>query len=361
MRGLASYKWQSVLGLAIVLMVASAAAAQSSLPIEDVEGQPLGANAKRVVEALEFVGAPWPEKTSRAILDAAKVRDAKGLQELLDPHVLFAVSLNPEVRVKVQRGPAKAVLQQGGYTPVLVKVHNDSTVTRELKITSPQSGAVYAGASLNSLTRQAQTELKDNENTRGETDRFLDVEMFRSPPMTRNLSGLEVEYAIALIYSSEAGKREATIGFDVGAGTQDLGFRGEVPVLFEVRPAIPVRLNIRDSNGSPTAARLIFRDASGRVYPPQAKRLAPDFFFQPQIYRHDGQTVLLPPGKFTLESCRGPEYKIKTQKAEVPAKGPVAIKVQLERWIDPEAFGFYCGDHHIHGAGCAITKARRKA
>ena len=61
-------------------------------------------------------------------------------------------------------------------------------------------------------------------------DRFLDVEMFGSPPLTPRLSGLEVEYTIALIHSSEAGKREATIGFDVGQGTQDLGFRGEVPV-----------------------------------------------------------------------------------------------------------------------------------
>ena len=31
--------------------------------------------------------------------------------------------------------------------------------------------------------------------------------------MTEKLSGLKVEYALALIYSSEAGKREATIGF----------------------------------------------------------------------------------------------------------------------------------------------------
>jgi hypothetical protein len=27
--------------------------------------------------------------------------------------------------------------------------------------------------------------------------------------------------------------------------------------------------------------------------------------------------------------------------------------VKLERWINPMEFGFYCGDHHIHGAGCA--------
>jgi hypothetical protein len=38
---------------------------------------------------------------------------------------------------------------------------------------------------------------------------------------------------------------------------------------------------------------LTFRDKAEHVFPPQAKRLAPDFFFQQQIYRHDGGTVLL--------------------------------------------------------------------
>ena len=76
-------------------------------------------------------------------------------------------------------------------------------------------------------------------------NRFLDVEMFTSNPMTEKLSGLKVEYAIALIHSSQAGKdkdgkpavgkREATIFFDVGQGTQDLGFRAETAVLFDIR------------------------------------------------------------------------------------------------------------------------------
>ena len=36
-------------------------------------------------------------------------------------------------------------------------------------------------------------------------------------------------------------------------------------------------------------ASLTIRDAQGRVYPSQAKRLAPDFSFHPQIYRADGE------------------------------------------------------------------------
>ena len=193
--------------------------------------------------------------------------------------------MNPEVRVKVHRGPAKAALHQGGFTPFLVKILNASTVAGQLRIVSPQSGPVYSGAALAILKRQAQTELNDRENVEGRTDRFLQVEMFQSPPMTRDLSGLQVEYAIALIYSSESGMREATIGFDIGAGNQDLGFRGEVPVLFQIQPAKAVRLSIHDFDGRPTTARLEIRDKHGRVYPPQAKRLSPDFFFQPQIYR----------------------------------------------------------------------------
>ena len=71
-----------------------------------VEGQPLAANAKRILQAFEFLGAPFDDGSAKEIQEAAKRRDAKRLQELLDQHVLFVVSLNPEVRVKVRRGPA---------------------------------------------------------------------------------------------------------------------------------------------------------------------------------------------------------------------------------------------------------------
>ena len=29
------------------------------------------------------------------------------------------------------------------------------------------------------------------------------------------------------------------------------------------------------------------------------------------------------------------------------------LDIKLQRWVDPMKFGFYCGDHHIHGAGCS--------
>lgn len=325
----------------------------AELPFEPVEGQPLAANAGRLIEALEFLGQPLPKSLSEKLATAQKQRDAKAIQKLLDPLVVAAVSLNPEVRVKVERGPGKATIQQSGFTPLLIKVVNHSTVASQLRVHSPQAGPVYAGPAEGTLQRQAQTELNDGEDPKDGTGRFLAVEMFQRPPMTRQLSGLEVEYAIVLVYSSESGKREATLEFDVGAGTQDIGFRGEVPVLFDVKPAVPVKLAIYDVDGQPTVGRLIIRDKSGRIYPSQAKRLAPDFFFQPQIYRRDGDIVLLPPGEFDVEFSRGPEYYVQQKKITVIGKDDPPVALRLNRWVNPMTSGFYCGDHHIHGAGCS--------
>jgi hypothetical protein len=319
-------------------LLTAPASAQEITPIE-VEGQPLAANAERLLQAFEFLGAPLPEETRTAVKEAARARDAVKLQKLLDPHVLVLVSLNPESRVKAKRGPAKAVLQQGGSTPVLLKIVNDSAVTSPLRIASPQAGPIVSGGAAG--------------NRPADKNRFLDVEIYNKPPLTDKLSGLKVEYAIALIHSKETGKREATLAFDVGQGTQDLGFRAEVPILFTVRPAVAVTLHIQDYDGQPTTGRFTFRDRDGRVYPPRSKRLAPDFFFQDQVYRHDGSTVLLPPGELTMEYGRGPEYRLLKKKVVIPAADKAEIAVKLERWINAMDFGFYCGDHHIHAAGCA--------
>lgn len=338
--------------VAFVLGVAIAGAAPRD------SGQPLAANVDRLVQALDTLGTPLAPQLRRALARAGQSRDAAALQQLLDPHVLLTVHVNPESRVKVSRGAAPAVLQQAGYTPVLVKVVNEGGVTARLRIGSPQAGPVYAGMAKLSAERMQQQQLRENENVERRTDRFLDLEMFAASPMTPALSGLDVEYALALIYSSEAGRREATIAFDVGQGTQDLGFRAEAPVLFTITPAIPVALEVLDHDGAPTTGRFMFVDDQGHVYPPQAKRLAPDLFFQKHIYRGNGEHVLLPPGTLTMHYGRGPEYRWQQRRVTIPSSSEGTrqrpqIAVRLERWIDPAAHGYYSGDHHIHAAGCA--------
>jgi hypothetical protein len=82
-----------------------------------------------------------------------------------------------------------------------------------------------------------------------------------------------------------------------------------------------------------------------------SKRLAPDFYFQPQVYRADGQTIQLPSGSFQLTVSRGPEYL--PQIRRVALAGPDEWLFRLVRWIDPARYGWYSGDHHIHSAGCS--------
>ena len=319
--------------------------------VEPVAGQPLAANVRRLLAAWELLGTPLPAEAIDPLRAAADRNDGAALQLELDPRAVLIVELNPESRVKVRRGPGKATLQQAGFTPLLVKVINHSTVKKELHISSPQAGPVYAGMSSLSAQRLQREPLRETQTRTADPNRFLELEMFTGQPMTAELSGLEVEYALALLSSTEAGRREATIGFDVGQGTQDLGFRAEVPVLFDIRPALRVRLRVQDHDGRPTTAGLVFRDGAGHIFPPQAKRLAPDLYFQPQVYRADGEEVMLPPGKLTLSWSRGPEYLIGTR--EIEARPGQELTIRLQRWFDANAAGFFSGDHHIHGAGCA--------
>lgn len=349
----ASWLRPAIVCLVVSISFMGQAAADDVPRVADVAGQPLAANARRLLEAYDFLGHPWAGDPREAVQTAIGAEDAVAVQAALDPHVLLVVHINPEQRVKVTRGPGAASIVEGGFTPLLVKVINEAAVTEKLRVGSPQAGKAYGGVAELSLQRQQTTELGMDQITADTPRRFLTLEMFGDPPLTPQLSGLSAEYDILLVSSSESGQREATIAFDIGQGTQDLGFRGEAPVLFDITPAIAVPLSIRDVDGSPSIARLTVQDAQGRVYPPQARRLAPDFFFQPYVYRADGETLQLPPGRYTLTASRGPEYLDLTQEIDVSASDPFTIRVELQRWVEPASRGWYSGDHHIHGAGCA--------
>ena len=112
----------------LALFAGATATRAADVPvIGDVEGQPLAANVSRVLKALDFLGAPLPEDAAKALAKAVEDKDAKKIQELLDKHVLFAVTINPEARLKVAKGPGSATIQQAGWTPVLVKAMNDKS------------------------------------------------------------------------------------------------------------------------------------------------------------------------------------------------------------------------------------------
>ncbi len=316
--------------------------------IDSVEHQPFSAQVLRVIEALEMLGEPLPAAETAELRRLASIPSTAGaaavaksqkaavaaMQQILDAHCLTGVNINPESRVKVQEGAARPELVEQGWRTFLVKVHNEAGVTAVLAADSPNAGRLH-GSPAGLVGR-----------------RFLDVLMFDKQPLRARLSGLEVEYRILQLFSRDAGKREAKLAFDVGQGTQDLGFRNEADILFTAKPAAKVTLRVLDFDDRPTTGSFLIRDTAGRVYPSQAKRLAPDFAFHPQIYRANGESVLLPPGRYTFEYGRGPEYRRKSQTVTVETK-PIEIAFRLERWIDPAKMGWYSGDHHIHAAGCA--------
>ena len=316
-----------------------------------VERQPLAANVARVVQALQIAGSPLPHDSLKRLEELAESDDdpavVRELQGLLDPQCLVVVNINPESRVKVGAGMAKPILDQRGWTNFLVKVVNEAGVTAPLNCLSPQAEPMVKRS-----TSAASPKISISPAESGR--RWLDLAMVTSQPLTETLSGLAVEYRILQLYSRDMGPREATLSMHVGQGTQDLGFRSEIPILFQCRSSIQVPLSIRDHDGTPTVCSLLVRDEQGRVYPNPSRRLAPDFFFHEQVYRGDGETLDLAPGRYRIAAYRGPEYHEQTYELEVKADtAPAPLKIELKRWIHMAERGWFSGDHHVHAAGCA--------
>ncbi|HET6542889.1 MAG TPA: CehA/McbA family metallohydrolase [Chryseolinea sp.] len=362
--------------------------------ISNVEPQPLLAQALRLKEALTFLGSSLSAQDEKRLAEIKnKPLDQKtinAIQEILDPYCLATVSINPEARVKVDKGMADAKLIQGGWRSFLVKVINDAGSTAQLKAESPNSEIpVYPSWGDEKVKAE-------DVRTQGQVaNRFLEIQMYHNRPMLRHLSGLRLEYAIVQIYSKDSGKREAEIGFNIGQGTQDIGFRNTIPILFNISSSVKVILDVKDDDGSPTMASFLITDGIERIaddsvdlskthfpliagqkefygpqyektpahlrgiYPLPSRRVAafdeyPDFYFQAQVYRADGEHVYLPPGKYVITLTRGPEYISQTKEVVIPeGLNEHRLSFKLQRWINLSKLKYYSADHHIHGAGCS--------
>jgi hypothetical protein len=135
--------------------------------------------------------------------------------------------------------------------------------------------------------------------------------------------------------SSTAATRQARseLAFDVGQGTQDLGFRNELNMLFECRRRWKCAGRDRRRRQADDRQLRVSRQR-GRVYPGPLARLAPDFFFHDQIYRQQRREVLLPPGEYKVTYTRGPEYRVSEEGHHVPAQGRrTSESFRLKRWI----------------------------
>ena len=166
----------------------NAVARGDELPVvRDVEFQPLSAQVKRVVEALDMLGEPLgKDETARLdrALDSTGPESAiRTIQEVLDRHCLIGIEINPESRVKAVQGPAQPRLIQNGWSVFLVKVHNEAGVTAELAAVSPNAEPIYK-LSTN------RPEPKPSISPAQIVQRWMDVAIFNDRPLKRSLSGL---------------------------------------------------------------------------------------------------------------------------------------------------------------------------
>jgi hypothetical protein len=392
--------------LALLLSLAAPAMAQSASSA--IEPQPFVAQTARLEEALGIVGSTLKAE-DRARLDLLRQRAPSpevvdAIQRILDPYVLALVDINPESRVRVSRGQAPPDLVQNGWRSFLVKIRNQAGVRAPLQVTSPNSAPLIHPTTTGSAPHALHdpwAASADSALTPGDVaNRFVEIALYQQQPMMPELTGEPVEYGIIQIYSKDAGSREVRLNFSVGEGTEDLGSRSALDVVFHVQHAVRVILRVKDDDGTPTMASFIITDGVQRVpvgpgplnevlpldprnglaqqdktghvdltedrpkrlvglYPLPSRRLAmtdeyPDFYFQPQIYRQDGEHVLLAPGTYEVEYTRGPEYLIQTRRITVPEGVETHEETfQLRRWIDLSAIGWHSSDHHVHAAGCS--------
>src|ERR1700722_12976246 len=166
---------------------------------------------------MTYLGQPFPPTDHSAINAAIASPDESAavaaLEKVLDKYALAIVDINAESRVKVEPGPAKPELLEGGTRLFLVKVLNRANVTAPLRVASPNSGNVYIQSTNN-------PEPKLQLTPQDAADRWAEISIYDKPPMDRRLSGLALDYRILQIYSRDSGQRSAQISFNVGQGSQ---------------------------------------------------------------------------------------------------------------------------------------------
>jgi hypothetical protein len=439
--------------------------------VERVDSQPQLLLAHRLAETLESMGTPLsPDQIRR--LEGLKnepddIEITAQIQKILDPWCMASVVIHSSGTTDIVPNGSIS-LMENGWTSKLIKVVNLAGVQSKLRIDSPNAKPIPHGP---------KEEVKN---------RWLELSMFDGRPMNSNLSGLELEYRIVQLLSTEVGDRTARLEFHAAIGNSDnsspirqwrfenssdgwgdlndlelenrdkslflkaigddpffstsvsarggrmvfrfwgrsdspgvgqlfwwteqqpqpdggrqVGFQldpgsnreyvVEFPVEGELKgvrldplpgpgsfridwatleyaagetgdwssadfemttaPSTEVVFNVTDADGTPCMASFEIRDDQGRVYPYQPKRVAPDFFFQTQIYRETGETIRLPKGQYSVKCSHGPE-SIKEKKTLTVGDKPVTFRYQVKRWIDSTEYGYWSGDHHIHAAGC---------
>jgi len=134
--------------------------------------------------------------------------------------------------------------------------------------------------------------------------------------------------------------------------TRDLSSSEErtcvVTVLDFGRPKGVLALEVVEKgSGRPMVARVAVQEEKGKPAAPPGT-----------IYRVHAEgmdftaeraaELSVPAGRYHLHVSHGPEYRMAHAEVDVAAGKTTTLRVELERWTDSAARGWYCGENHIH-------------
>ena len=125
-----------------------------------------------------------------------------------------------------------------------------------------------------------------------------------------------------------------------------------------------VKLQVRTENGTPTGVRLRVTNQAGDYFAPlghlsqpdPARRMSGDLILgdgetsplELHAYVYDGAEIDLPPGNYTFHARKGFEYAPVRKTASISQAAGQTIALDLRKFEDVEARGWYPGDTHIH-------------
>lgn len=97
----------------------------------------------------------------------------------------------------------------------------------------------------------------------------------------------------------------------------------------------------------PVTARVSILKLNGKLSTP------PDDIYRSlgdiaHFYSHGKKAWELPAGNYLFRAYRGPEYRAYRSEFEIAPGKTTNLTIDLERWIDPAAGGWYSGENHIH-------------
>ena len=159
----------------------------------------------QTAETSETSSPHTPEKLSLPLSSPKPSRPIKG-----EP--LLAISISPESRVKASAGNAIPQLKKEVWIEFPIEIENAARMTAPLFIESEQAME------------------SDDDTAR---DRWLKIELKPAGQLTGDLH----EKRIVRLWSRDHGKRAAILHVNAGQGTQDLGFRSDVLITFDIAPS----------------------------------------------------------------------------------------------------------------------------